>query len=53
VLVVEHGRKPSPELIERVNGISRQWIEYWTITTGGRSKMTATPDVSRASGERR
>jgi hypothetical protein len=47
VLVVEHGQKPSPELIERVNGIRRQWIEYWTITTGGRSKMTATPNVSR------
>jgi hypothetical protein len=51
VLVVEHGQKPSRELIDRVNGIRRQWIEYWTITTGGRSKMTATPNVSGGSSE--
>jgi hypothetical protein len=41
VVVVEHGKKPSPELIERTNGIREQWIKYWAITTGGRASMTA------------
>ncbi|TGD56673.1 hypothetical protein [Flavobacterium humi] len=40
VVVVEHGQKPSAELISRANGIRKQWIEYWEITTGGRSSMT-------------
>jgi hypothetical protein len=26
-----------------VNGIRRQWIEYWTTTTGHRATMTASP----------
>ncbi len=43
VLVVEHGAKPSPELIERVNGIRKAWIDYWSITSGRRSTMTANP----------
>ena len=43
VMVVEHGKKPSPELIERVNGIREQWLQYWPITTGHRSTMTANP----------
>jgi hypothetical protein len=43
VLVVEPGKAPSRELIERVNGIRRQWIEYWTTTTGHRATMTASP----------
>ena len=43
VLVVEHGNKPSQELIERVNGIREQWLVYWPITTGYRSTMTANP----------
>jgi hypothetical protein len=43
VLVIEHGKTPSRELIERVNGIRRQWIDYWTTTTGHRSTMTASP----------
>ncbi len=41
VLIVEHGKKPSPELIERTNGIRKQWIDYWDTTTGHRSLMTA------------
>ena len=41
VVVVEHGQSPSPELIERANGIRRQWIEYWETTTGHRASMTA------------
>jgi hypothetical protein len=43
VVVVEHGQSPSHELIERANGIRRQWIEYWATTTGHRASMTASP----------
>ncbi|WP_315821399.1 hypothetical protein [Paraflavitalea speifideaquila] len=43
VVIVEHGRKPSAELINRANGIRRQWIDYWAITTGHRSSMTVDP----------
>jgi hypothetical protein len=43
VAVVEHGQKPSRELIERANGIRRQWIEYWATATGHRALMTTTP----------
>jgi hypothetical protein len=40
--IVEHGRTPSAELINRANGI-RQWIDYWAITTGRRASMTVDP----------
>jgi hypothetical protein len=43
VVVVEHGRTPSPELIERTNGIRERWIDYWGTVTGHRSTMTAEP----------
>jgi hypothetical protein len=43
VVIVEHGNKPSKELIERANGIRESWIDYWATTTGHRSSMTATP----------
>jgi len=43
VVIVEHGQKPSRELIERANGIRERWIDYWSVTTGHRSTMTATP----------
>lgn len=43
VVVVEHGKTPSPELIERTNGIRETWIDYWSTTTGHRSTMTANP----------
>ena len=43
VVIVEHGQKPSKELIERTNAIRKQWIDYWPITTGGRVTMTADP----------
>ena len=43
VVVVEHGKTPSRELMERTNGIAAQWVEYWATTTGGRSKMTTKP----------
>ncbi|MBA0086225.1 MAG: hypothetical protein HRJ53_14660, partial [Acidobacteria bacterium Pan2503] len=43
VIVVQHGKKPSNELIERAEGIRRQWIEYFSITTGRRASMTASP----------
>ena len=43
VVIVEHGQKPSRELIDRANGIRRQWIDYWATTTGHRASMTAVP----------
>jgi hypothetical protein len=42
VVIVEHGRTPSRELVERANGIAKQWIDYWATTTGHRSTMTVT-----------
>jgi hypothetical protein len=43
VMVVEHGKIPSPKLIESVTGIRERWMDYWTTTTGHRSTMTADP----------
>jgi hypothetical protein len=43
VVVVEHGKMPSPELIERTNGIRDRWMDYWTTTTGHRSTMATNP----------
>lgn len=43
VMVVEHGKQPSPKLIESVTGIRERWMDYWTTTTGHRSTMTADP----------
>lgn len=43
VITVEHGKAPSPELIERANGIRRQWIDYWETITGHRASMTTNP----------
>ena len=43
VLIVEHGRRPSDELIERTTGIAKQWIEYWDRATGHRATMTVGP----------
>lgn len=40
VVVVEHGKKPGPELIERTNGIRLRWMGYWETTTGRRALMT-------------
>jgi hypothetical protein len=44
VIVVQHGAKPSSDLIERTDGIRKQWIDYFSITTGRRACMTASPD---------
>lgn len=43
VVIVEHGRTPSAELINRADGIRREWIDYWAITTGRRASMTVDP----------
>ncbi|HKE24194.1 MAG TPA: hypothetical protein VKB88_17640 [Bryobacteraceae bacterium] len=43
VVVVEHGAKPSRELIERTEAIRGRWIDYWETVTGHRSFMTASP----------
>ena len=44
VIVVQHGARPSGKLIERTEGIRKQWIDYFSITTGRRASMTASPD---------
>ncbi|HEX7051148.1 MAG TPA: hypothetical protein VF188_13150, partial [Longimicrobiales bacterium] len=44
--IVLNGQEPSPELIERMNGIRETWIDYWSKATGGVATMTAT--VERA-----
>lgn len=44
VIIVGHGQRPSPELVERANGIRRTWLDFWSRTTGRRSTMTASPD---------
>jgi hypothetical protein len=43
VVVVEHGRSPSRELMERANGIRQQWIQFWETTTGHRASTTTNP----------
>ncbi len=43
VVVVEHAKTPSKELLERTEGIRLRWMDYWTTTTGHRSTMTANP----------
>jgi hypothetical protein len=43
VVVVEHGKTPSRELIEGAEGIRLRWIDFWETTTGHRSTMTANP----------
>jgi hypothetical protein len=43
VVIVEHGRTPTAELINRANGIRRQWIDYWAVATGRRASMTVDP----------
>jgi hypothetical protein len=40
VAVVLPGRNPSPELLERTEGIRRQWIRYWETVTGGVGTMS-------------
>lgn len=43
VVIVEHGKSPSKELIDRTNAIRERWIDYFSVTTGRRATMTATP----------
>ena len=43
VMMVEHGQQPSQRLIQETEGIRKQWIEYWPITTNQRVTMTANP----------
>ena len=43
VVIFEHGQSRSHELIERANGIRRQWVQYLEAATGRRAFMTASP----------
>jgi hypothetical protein len=40
VAVVLPGQTPGPELLERTDGIRKQWIRYWEKVTGGRATMS-------------
>jgi hypothetical protein len=42
VVMVERGKQPSQELIDRANGIRAAWIDYFRTTTGHRASMTVT-----------
>jgi hypothetical protein len=43
VVIVEHGKKPSSEFLERTSAIGKQWIDYWATVTGHRAAMTTNP----------
>lgn len=43
VVMTEHGKQPTPELVGAATNIARHWIAYWSKTTGGRSVMTVNP----------
>lgn len=43
VMVVQHGMKPSQRLIDETEGIREQWIKFFSIATGRRASMSATP----------
>src|SRR5207248_292432 len=48
-IMVQHGDKPNAELIERAEGIRKQWMDYFAITTGHRASMTGNPRGTRES----
>jgi hypothetical protein len=43
VMIVEHGKTPSKELMEKTEAIRLRWMDYWETTTGHRSSMTTNP----------
>ena len=43
VVIVEHGKKPSSDLLDRTSAIGKQWIDYWARVTGHRASMTTNP----------
>ncbi|HWG38012.1 MAG TPA: hypothetical protein VN690_09875 [Terriglobales bacterium] len=43
VMVVEHGRNPSPALVHAVEAIRTHWMAYFSKVTGDRASMTANP----------
>jgi len=40
VVIVEHGKTPSRELLERTTGIAAAWSDYFATVTGHRASMT-------------
>ena len=50
VVMVEHGKTPSRELVERVNGIRSAWIDYFATVTGHRASMSATSTARSGAG---
>jgi len=43
VVVTEHGKPPSKELLTAATNIAAHWITYWSKVTGGRASMTVSP----------
>jgi hypothetical protein len=43
VMIVEHGKSPSADLLERTDGIRKRWMDYWETTTGHRASMATNP----------
>jgi hypothetical protein len=41
VVMVEHGKTPSRELVDRASGIRTAWMDYFATVTGHRASMTA------------
>ena len=43
VAVTLHGRRPSAEMLNQLEGIATAWKGYWTKVTGGVSTMATSP----------
>jgi len=43
VVIVEHGKTPSRQILDQANGILREWVRYWAAATGNRASMTVNP----------
>jgi hypothetical protein len=44
VAVTLNGQRPSPELLERTDGIRQEWMRFWSIATGGVGTMSTSLD---------
>ena len=47
VAIVMNGAEPSRMLLENLEGIRREWLRYWSKTTGGVSSMRTDIEGSR------
>lgn len=40
LVITQAGEEPTDVLLNNARNIAEKWVEYWSITTGGRSTMT-------------